>query len=917
MEAPTVQKAEHLHCTDLQQVVNPRTGKIERVFVNLAAVYPVPNDQSVEISFEELRAESRGWLAKDWSAGRRTQKQQLPSQPTSQGTPDQRTGEGPTILEETPCSSEETTTNLITSDPFERRSRKSGRPKKMKVMEIKAETQTIKANLESPTGPKLRKKSSAEPTMTLHTKAATDDILDIFNQPLRNVGPIGDQAESEAETDYDDDDYTSAGESTGTGHLSGTSEYGDEVDNVGDVTDQKSEETGDGSASPWSDFTRSKHVPKLDTTDDHEDIEARESVSEGDLVVFEDHTEPEEQELKTPISPAIEPENARTKFVPLPPEDFEAPTHPFRDPEQAAQNRLPFMTPIVEKTESSLGALTIRDDKDYFNSKTPSRKGGENFDLVEVNEVDEDTLSSHFEAITNVVRPDRHKALRPPPYHATDDKSDQQEKAWGPIVSESPCNPVEDSIRQMILENIPVPLSAHRNFYDHRPQPLNKAPEIRRFIKALAKSKPASEKTTTSISLPPVFSFPDCSSRLIPADVQSYTIKRELGKGAFAPVYLASVSSSPESDQPEEEELIAIKCEYPPTSWEFHIMTLIHSRLSPSSNISSSLLSPHSMHLFSDEAYLLLPYHSQGTLLDLVNTSRNAPTDPISGFDEPVAMFFAVELLRAVQAMHTAGVLHGDLKADNCLVRLPTLSPRDSPLWQAEYSALGDNQWSTKGLTLIDFGRGIDTTVFQQHVRFIADWKTSKQDCPEMREGRPWSFQGDYWGCAAVIHTCLFGKYIEDVAVLENAGAGASALDAGDDEGSPAAAGGAEVKQGKRYKLRETLKRYWATDIWAPLFDVLMNPARHVPSSPLLPPSSSSLQSPSTLGSFSSPSATAGNGYLSPQDLRARFPAHDALTEARLQMEDWLEKEGGKRGLKAGLVRLEGRLREKKAKVGK
>ena len=234
--------------------------------------------------------------------------------------------------------------------------------------------------------------------------------------------------------------------------------------------------------------------------------------------------------------------------------------------------------------------------------------------------------------------------------------------------------------------------------------------------------------------------------------------------------------------------------------------------------------------------------------------------------------------------MHTAGILHGDLKADNCLVRLPTLSSQDSQLWDTEYSRHGQKQWSTKGLTLIDFGRGVDTTAFLQNVKFIADWKTGKQDCPEMRELRPWTFQGDYWGMAAVIHTCLFGKYIEDVAVLDSA-ASPSLEDGLDGE----VLRSQEVKQGKRYKLRETLKRYWATEIWTPVFDVLMNPGRHIP--PPSPTASSQLSTPPP------PPLPPPPSYLTSEELHARFPAHDALTNAREKMEEWLEREGGRRGL--------------------
>jgi len=51
-------------------------------------------------------------------------------------------------------------------------------------------------------------------------------------------------------------------------------------------------------------------------------------------------------------------------------------TAPIRDPVAVAQNRIPFMTPINERTESSLAPSTMFGEKDYFTSKTPSRGPG-------------------------------------------------------------------------------------------------------------------------------------------------------------------------------------------------------------------------------------------------------------------------------------------------------------------------------------------------------------------------------------------------------------------------------------------------------------------------------------------------------------------------------------------------------------
>lgn len=46
--------------------MNPANGKRERVFVDLRAVYPTPDEPGTERSFEEIWAENRGWLGCEW-----------------------------------------------------------------------------------------------------------------------------------------------------------------------------------------------------------------------------------------------------------------------------------------------------------------------------------------------------------------------------------------------------------------------------------------------------------------------------------------------------------------------------------------------------------------------------------------------------------------------------------------------------------------------------------------------------------------------------------------------------------------------------------------------------------------------------------------------------------------------------------
>lgn len=745
--------------------------------------------------------------------------------------------------------------------------------------------------------------------MTLHTKAATNDILDIFNQPLSSTGLVSSQPESAGESDFEDDDYTSAGESTGTGRISGPSEFGDDETDIVGTAAQEPTDTGTGSQ--WSEFSISKHVPKLDLGDianqgsisGHVECETAEENDDTAQV----HSDiGDDVDLVTPTVAESADELPRTKFIPLPPVDYEPPNRPYRDPSQAVQNRLPFMTPIVEKTESSMGALTISKEKDYFTSKTPSRGNGKEMHTAMSCDGE---LSFPLREILNEANP------RPVSTVTETGNVSQTFKPAEPIIQDTQCNPIDDGLRKTILENLNPPLSSYPGYFDHRPQLFNRGPEIRKHVKALSKNpKGGSDKTTAGLSLSPSLQFPSDSGG-------SYVVKRELGKGAFAPVYLIQREKVDDDEQQQQSadvqgRFFALKCEHPPSPWEFYIMSTLHTRIAELLALqgrTSSLLAPHALHLFEDEGYLLEQYLEQGTLLDLVNLAKPSPPGVL---DETVAMFFTVELLRAVEAMHLVGILHGDLKADNCLMRLTPSSATLSScanavtadMWDPEYQPDGSGGWASKGLCLIDFGRGIDLRQFRPEVQFIADWETDKNDCAEIREMRPWTWQVDYWGLAGVAHNLLFGKFIEDVAVDDarsspSESRGKPTLGDSDatststpaepelEPSHPALAstiimpsgGGGTLSNRKKWKLREPLKRYWQTQLWAPLFDLLLNPVAHA--------------------AAHEPSGT--------------LPVTNSLANCRREMEAWLQRESGRRGLKASLRKLEERiLRERGGKWG-
>ncbi|KAG9237501.1 Mad3/BUB1 homology region 1-domain-containing protein [Amylocarpus encephaloides] len=838
-----------------QQVTINAKGRTERISVNLEAMYPTPHVLGSELCLEELRAAHRGWLSKVWSPERPATEELsvavvLPNlfdeneliQPIVQKVEKLVIGRDPEPLDENGAVKE---TN------------REGRGRRKKIKEVN-ETQIIKAKLESPSGKKMTKrKSSKEQTMTVHTKAATDEIYELFNQPLpKEEEEEEEEEESEDDDDMTDGDYTSGGESTTTGRLPTTSEAG------GD--DETSEVK---SVSEWSEFTARKHIPKID--DEERDITQDSRFTAGDdtfdAIEVAVPGQEDEEELVTPISPEL-PSNTRTTFVPIPPEDYEPATQPYRDPLQVSQNRLPFMTPIAEKTESSLGLPTARGPKDYFSAKTPC-KGNVLRQPPPV-----ELGSSPFREIVDESLPtDRIaqpklgksvKASKPAPRPQVPNTKESAPK--GPVIQDAQCNPVDDYTRNLILEKIQPPLSSYDGFFEHKDEKGGRSVEIKKFSKAMAKmSKNSAEKTTTNIAMPPTLRFPGTD--------RQYMLKKELGAGAFAPVYLLENVAEDEEDEEDEnsvavmgkgtfdaysrKRLEALKMEEPPSAWEFYIMRQAKRRLGVS-RAAESIINVYEMHFYSDECYLIEEYQDQGTLLDIINLARSDSNAAGPGvMDELLVMFFAVELFRTIEAIHSKGLMHGDLKADNCLVRLDPLL--DTDVWTTKYRRDGTGGWNKKGIALIDFGRGIDMKAFKPDVQFIADWKTGPQDCAEMRELRPWTWQIDYHGLAGIIHSMLFGKYIDTVAE-KGVGLGACA--------------------GKTWRIRESLKRYWQVQIWGQVFDLLLNPGTKVEG-----------------------------------EEGSKMPVLKSMKSVREAMEGWLEANSEKgTGLQGGIRRLEGLLAKRK-----
>lgn len=341
---------------------------------------------------------------------------------------------------------------------------------------------------------------------------------------------------------------------------------------------------------------------------------------------------------------------------------------------------------------------------------------------------------------------------------------------------------IRKSIAQLV-DRLEVP-SNHR---DLRPQTCGQLEKLQKFVNPKGKS--------TSVT--PRREVADCYSLTL--DGHEYEVHRKLGEGGFGAVFLANDMALLDEERDEsdaESSLVAIKVVKPAVVWESVVLDRIHHKVHES--IRPSLITPRCLYIYQDESHHVINYSNHGTLLEAVNKAGDlhvgsgigGVASTIPGIDEMLAMFFTVELLRTVEGLHSVGFIHGDLKIDNCMVRL-----EDSSSWSPQYDPSGANGWSAKGIALIDFGRAIDTSLYPRGTSFVTDWKMDKRDCLEMREGRPWTYETDYYGLAGIIFCMLFGKYME----------------------LPV------VKDGIQ-KLPATLKRYWKTALWERLFSALLNP---------------------------------------------------------------------------------------------
>ena len=174
--------------------------------------------------------------------------------------------------------------------------------------------------------------------------------------------------------------------------------------------------------------------------------------------------------------------------------------------------------------------------------------------------------------------------------------------------------------------------------------------------------------------------------------------------------------------------------------------------------------------------------------------------------------------------------------------------------WDSIYLSDGTSGWNSKGLSLIDWGSAIDVLSFPEDQKFLKIKYSgdSAIECWQVRHGKPWTYEIDWYGCAAIIHVLLFGTYMS---VTER-----------------------ETDDIPHIELKSHYKRYWNSSLWKDLFDLLLN---------------AGVYNTELLQKSISESITVEDSLLGPgtdfEVLEQEFPLIQKIHDKRLEMEIWLK----------------------------
>ncbi|CAD5232915.1 unnamed protein product [Bursaphelenchus xylophilus] len=215
---------------------------------------------------------------------------------------------------------------------------------------------------------------------------------------------------------------------------------------------------------------------------------------------------------------------------------------------------------------------------------------------------------------------------------------------------------------------------------------------------------------------------------------ETFFISQLLGHGGFAKVFKAGN---------DEAKHFAIKFQQPACPYEVHMIATVCKAMPP--RLKDFVMQIRDAFIFKDASAIVYDYGQYGTALDLANTYKTNKREIYGG----ALTLIALQLAEVLKYIHKAEIIHADIKPDNLLLCEP-------PEGTSSITVLRDRPI----IKLIDFGRAIDMKYFKGK-EFKGRSKTNGFDCCEMKEGRPWTYQTDFFGYVATLYLLIMNNYME------------------------------------------------------------------------------------------------------------------------------------------------------------
>ena len=316
-------------------------------------------------------------------------------------------------------------------------------------------------------------------------------------------------------------------------------------------------------------------------------------------------------------------------------------------------------------------------------------------------------------------------------------------------------NPFDDKLIESLLDDLDEPLERRKGFF------------------VINKNLPKIKEANTKLCIG--------NDKFIVCDLKD--------EGNYAKVYASQLESicdevtgySTAMSEIEFNKWFALKISKPANRWEFYICDEVHRRREriPGPDIELSIMMASPAAIYRDASVLVDELCQNGTLMKVVNLYKKNK----KSFPKSMTAFFALELLLILKQIHACQIIHADVKPDNVLVlNFPT-----------KEEVLNVDR-RTCSLKIIDFGRGIDMSLFPEKTAFTHFIETKGSACPEMHDKKAWTYEPDWYGFLDCLHIMIFQEYID------------------------------VIKEHNRWILpKKVNKRTHLKEIWEPLFDALLN----------------------------------------------------------------------------------------------